>query len=146
MERFLILANEEIRLALAARLNDSDPDVRGEAMRGLPLRRDARGEEPILQELRSPDCTDQAIEAACELKSERFRRELERLLELTQTRSTFDSPSTQYPKRCLRSSKALLLADMSVMTYNALHAGSRQAACLASGRSKDAAVFEGSAR
>ena len=43
-------------------------------------------------------------------------------------------------------SKALLLADMSVMTYNALHAGSRQAACLASGRSKDAAVFEGSAR
>ena len=42
---------------------------------------DARAEEPILQELRSPECTDQAIEAACELKSERFLRELERLLE-----------------------------------------------------------------
>ena len=60
--------------------------------------------------------------------------------------STFDSPSRQYRKRNLRSSKALPLADMSVMTYNALHVRSRQAACMASWRSKDTTVFEESAR
>lgn len=73
--------SEEIRLALVAGLSDADSDVRGEAMRGLALRRDARAEEAILHELRGPDCTDLAIEAASELRSERLLASLEALLE-----------------------------------------------------------------
>lgn len=45
----------DVRDALADRLEDSDPNARGEAIRGLARRRDARALEPALAAAASPD-------------------------------------------------------------------------------------------
>src|SRR5262249_3447152 len=73
--------SDDIRAALIARLEDSNPDVRGEALMGLALRRDSRTVHAILRELRRPDCTDFAIEAAAELQSEQLVQHLQKLLQ-----------------------------------------------------------------
>jgi hypothetical protein len=53
-----------IRDALAARLMDTDDEVRGEAMAGLARRLDQRAVQPVLRELSEPDVMTLAIEAA----------------------------------------------------------------------------------
>jgi HEAT repeat protein len=69
-----------LRDALLERLADDDADVRGEAMRGLALRRDVRAARAILDELQRPEVSDLAIEAACEMPRKEFLPLLEALL------------------------------------------------------------------
>jgi HEAT repeat protein len=61
-----------LREALIARLTDRDPDVRGEAMRGLAARQDERVVSAILQELQRPDGSELAIEAAGDMPRSEF--------------------------------------------------------------------------
>jgi HEAT repeat protein len=56
-----------IREALAARLNDTDPDTCGEAMVGLARRKDSRVLQPLLEALRSGDVGSLPLEAAAAL-------------------------------------------------------------------------------
>lgn len=70
-----------IRNALLERLTDEDRDVRGEAMRGLASRGDARATPAIVRELQAEDVGSLAIEAADHLASPEFLPHLERLLE-----------------------------------------------------------------
>jgi len=69
-----------LRDALVERLVDDDADVRGEAMRGLALRRDLRAARAILDELQRPDGSDLAIEAASKMPRKEFVPLLEALL------------------------------------------------------------------
>jgi len=68
-----------IRDALIARLNDSDDDVRAEAIAGLAKRRDERAVQPLLQELRLPEVGVLVIEAAGEMPRPEFISPLEAL-------------------------------------------------------------------
>ena len=68
-----------IRDALIARLNDSDDDVRAEAIAGLAKRRDERAVLPLLQELRLPEVGVLVIEAAGEMPRPEFNPPLEAL-------------------------------------------------------------------
>ena len=69
-----------LRDALVERLSDSDVDVRGEAMRGLALRKDMRVADAILDELQRPGGSDLAIDAASEMPRNEFLPLLEALL------------------------------------------------------------------
>ncbi len=69
-----------LRDTLVERLSDFDADVRGEAMRGLALRKDLRAVRAILDELRRPDGSDLAIEAASEMPRSDFLPLLEAML------------------------------------------------------------------
>lgn len=68
-----------IRDALVARLNDSDADVRGEAITGLLQRRDDRAVLPLLQELSRPEVGSLAVEAAGAMPRPEFIPHLEAL-------------------------------------------------------------------
>lgn len=57
------LDTPELRDALAARLADSDPEIRGEAMIGLALRKDDRARPAIESALRGPFYGDWPLEA-----------------------------------------------------------------------------------
>ena len=59
--------SEAITNALLERLDDPDPETRGEAMVGLAIRGDRRAEATILAALREPDVNDLVFEAAREL-------------------------------------------------------------------------------
>jgi HEAT repeat protein len=69
----------ELRDVLLWRTRDEDEDVRGEALRGLASRKDARVLEPLLLEL-TGDPGYLAIEAAAELADPRLYPALERLV------------------------------------------------------------------
>ena len=69
-----------LRDALVERLSDSDVDVRGEAMRGLALRKDMRVADAILDELQRPGGSDLAIDAASEMPRNEFLPLLEALV------------------------------------------------------------------
>jgi HEAT repeat protein len=60
--------SEAIRLALLARLDDPDPETRGEAMVGLAVRGDRRAEAAIRAALAEPGARDLVFEAARELE------------------------------------------------------------------------------
>jgi HEAT repeat protein len=63
------LDTPELRDALAARLADSDPEIRGEAMIGLALRKDDRARPAIEAALRGPFHGDWPLEAVEHLAS-----------------------------------------------------------------------------
>ena len=69
----------ELRAALWARLADTDNVTRGEALKGLARRKDARAAEAISAELNGPDPHDNAIEAADSLADPRLVPALEAL-------------------------------------------------------------------
>lgn len=67
----------EIRDALFARVTDPDREIRGEAFRGLAVRRDSRVVEPLIKELQAPDMEDDrpgslVLDAAAELADPRL--------------------------------------------------------------------------
>lgn len=69
----------ELRAALCERLGDSDNITRGEALKGLALRRAEGVVEAVEAELRGPDPHSNAIEAADELADPRLVPALEAL-------------------------------------------------------------------
>jgi HEAT repeat protein len=69
-----------IRDALGARLTDEDANTRGEAMRGLAMRRDERVVPAIVAELQRPSVSDLAIEAATEMPRPEFVPHLDALV------------------------------------------------------------------
>jgi HEAT repeat protein len=69
----------EIRAALRARLDDPDNITRGEALKGLAVRRDAVVVDALLAELRREDVHEYAIEAADTLADPRLVPALEAL-------------------------------------------------------------------
>src|SRR5262249_35911230 len=73
------VATPQIRDALAARLGDSDEEVRGEAMLGLAKRRDERAVAAILRELSNDDVLTLAVEAAAAWPRAEFLPDLEQL-------------------------------------------------------------------
>ena len=70
----------ELRQTLVERLHDSDPNVRGEAMRGLARRQDMRAAPAIIDELARQDGSELAIEAVGEMPQREFVPLLEALL------------------------------------------------------------------
>ncbi|MCC6981615.1 MAG: HEAT repeat domain-containing protein [Candidatus Melainabacteria bacterium] len=70
------LNTKEIRDALYARLTDDDPEIRGEAMLGLAIRKDIRCFDAISSEIGSNSVGILSVEAACELGDARLYPEL----------------------------------------------------------------------
>jgi len=70
-----------LRAALRERVNDIDPEVRGEALVGLARRRDASIAEAVQRELESEFHGDWAVEAARHLGDPRFLPALKQLAE-----------------------------------------------------------------
>jgi len=68
--------SDEVRAALARALDDSNEDVREEALAGLAKRKDPRALPPLLDALQHEAVTDRVIDAACSLLGmERERKE-----------------------------------------------------------------------
>lgn len=85
----------EIREALLHRTDDEEPEVRGEALRGLAQRGDRRVIEPLIRELRAiaeaeESYWDLALEAAMEMGDTRLYPELVALMEECEGNEWFD--------------------------------------------------------
>jgi len=66
------LDNEEIRKALLERLKDEEPEIRGEALIGLAIRKDKRVKEAIIKELSGEFYGNWVLEAAALTKDSDF--------------------------------------------------------------------------
>lgn len=77
----IVTDNEEIREALFQRLNESNSEIRGEALVGLASRGDARVVEYLLKELSSGSVGTLAVEAASEIADPRLYPHLTALKE-----------------------------------------------------------------
>jgi len=73
--------SETLRAALRERVQDSDPEVRGEALLGLPRRRDVSIAPAVQRELEGEFHGDWAVEAAGLLRDPRFLPALRELSE-----------------------------------------------------------------